>query len=368
MMDDQKFMEIALELAARGRGFTSPNPMVGAVIVRAGKIVGRGFHQAAGGPHAEVHAIDDAGPEARDATLYVTLEPCNHTGKTPPCTRKILAAGIRRVVMAMEDPNPDVDGGGAAYLQQQGIEVGQLEEYEGPARKLNEFFIKYSRTKRPFVIVKCAATLDGRIATRTGNSKWVTGEKSREFVHRIRHAVDGILVGINTVRQDNPSLTTRLTDMDGRDPARIILDTHQAIAPDARVLHLPSTAETILVNGASAGSNAKNISQTPGVRGMSVPVKNGLVDMAVLMEQLGASGITSVLIEGGARVIASAFKAGIVDKICFFYAPKISGGDDGVPICRGSGPDSMADCIRVKDLQVHRFDDDVMIEGYIEKA
>jgi len=357
-------MEIALDLALQGEGFTSPNPMVGAVVVKDGKIVGTGYHEGAGKPHAEVNAINNAGKLADGATLYVTLEPCNHTGRTPPCTRKILETGIRRVVMAMADPNADVIGGGAEFLKQNGVEIttgiGQ-----DRARKLNEAFIKYIRTKQPFVILKCAATLDGRIATRTGDSKWITGEMAREYVHRLRHAVDAIMVGINTVQTDNPSLTTRLKHGEGKDPVRIILDSCLAISPDARVLRQDSTSETILVTGTVDNPTKKAILDDLNARIIETPLKNGLVDLDRLLQILGSMGIISLLIEGGSRVLASAFRSGIVDKVLFFYAPKILGGDDGVPICSGPSPKSMDQAIRIKDITVHRFGDDVMIEGYI---
>ena len=363
-MDDQYFMQMALDLAIKGEGFTSPNPMVGAVVVKDGRVVGSGYHQMVGGPHAEVNAIDAAGKLAEGATLYVTLEPCNHTGRTPPCTRKIIEAGIKRVVVAMIDPNKDVTGGGVAYLEQQGIRIttGICREQ---ARKLIESFVKFVQTRRPFVIAKCAATLDGRIATRSGDSKWVTGEKSRQFVHRLRHAVDGILVGINTVRADNPSLTARLPDGQGKDPVRIILDTHLAISPAAKLLQQTSDAETILVVGKGATSKNQTAFEKDGVRVIQSELKNGLIDMDALMDRLGALGLTSLLIEGGSRVLTSAFGAGIVDKVFFFYAPKIMGGDDGIPICSGPGPELMSQSIPVKNINIRRFGDDVMIEGYI---
>jgi len=363
-MDDQQFMLMALELARKGEGFTAPNPMVGAVVVKDGRVVGAGYHQRAGGPHAEVNAIDVAGSQAKGATLYVTLEPCNHTGRTPPCTRKIIEAGIQRVVFAMHDPNPAVAGGGAEFLKQLGVRVtaGVCREQ---AQKLNEAFVKYVVSGRPFVIAKCAATLDGRIATRTGDSKWVTGEEARRFVHRLRHAVDAILVGVNTVRTDNPSLTTRLPGGPGKDPVRIILDTHLSIPPDAGLLRQASDSDTILVAGEAVGADKKAALEHPGVRVLESALKNGMIDMHALMQQLGAMKITSVLIEGGSRVLASAFAAGIVDKIFFFYAPKILGGDDGVPICRGRGAEFMRESIAVANIEVHRFGDDVLIEGYI---
>lgn len=359
-------MKIALDLAKKGEGLTSPNPMVGAVIVKEGKVVGTGFHKALGEAHAEVAAIDEAGASAKGATLYVTLEPCNHTGRTPPCTGKIVDANISRVVAAMKDPNPDVKGGGIDYLKQHGIDI-VLGVCKDKAKKLNEAFIKYVGTKRPFVIIKCAATLDGRIATKTGDSRWVSGKESRVFVHRLRHAADAIMIGINTVKQDDPSLTTRLNDLKGHDPFRIILDTHLAISENAKVLRLNSASDTIIVTGNSISEKKKAQIENKRIRIIKSPVKDGLIDLDSLMDRLGDFGITSVLIEGGSRVIAKALDEKIVDKIIFFYAPKIMGGDDGVPVCKGQGPDLMNDCIPVKDINVRRFGDDVMIEGYINR-
>ena len=363
-MDDKHFMQLALDLAVRGRGYTSPNPMVGAVVVKNGRVAGSGYHQKVGGSHAEVNAINEAGKLARGADLYVTLEPCNHTGRTPPCTRKILEAGIKRVVLAMPDPNMDVAGGGADYLKRHGIQVtsGICQEQ---ALKLNEAFVKFVRTRRPFVVAKCAATLDGRIATRSGDSRWVTGEKSRQFVHRLRHAADGILVGINTVRNDNPSLTTRLPGEDGKDPVRIILDTHLDISPEAKLLQQKSDADTILVVGSDLAVEKRIPFERDGIRIIQAELDNGMIDMDALMDRLGDIGITSILIEGGSRVLHSAFRAGIVDKVFFFYAPKILGGDDGIPICSGPGAELMGQSIAVDGIDVRRFGDDVLIEGYI---
>jgi diaminohydroxyphosphoribosylaminopyrimidine deaminase/5-amino-6-(5-phosphoribosylamino)uracil reductase len=362
-MDHEFFMKKALALAKKGQGYTSPNPMVGAVIVKDGEVKGKGYHQSVGQAHAEVNAIEDAGAQTKGATLYVNLEPCNHTGRTPPCTRKILEAGIKRVVVAMEDPNT-IAGGGCVFLKQRGIEV-LTGICENQARRLNEAFVKYVNTKNPFVIIKCAATLDGRIATRTGDSRWVTGEKARRYVHRLRHAVDAILVGIGTIHADNPNLTTRLGSKKGVDPVRIVLDTHLSISPDARILKLDSNSDTILITGSTVSEDKKKKVVKKGVRQIVQPVKDGQIDLKPLMVQLGSMGITSLLVEGGSRVIASAFRSGIVDKALFFYAPKILGGDDGIPICRGPGPQLMKDCIRVKNIRFQRFDDDVMIEGYI---
>jgi diaminohydroxyphosphoribosylaminopyrimidine deaminase / 5-amino-6-(5-phosphoribosylamino)uracil reductase len=366
-MNDDDYMKIALDLAEKGKGYTSSNPMVGAVVVKDGQIVGSGWHRQVGGPHAEVYAIDDAGSRAKGATLYVTLEPCNHYGKTPPCTDKIIASGIKRVVMAMTDPNPDVAGGGADRLKQADISVtsGVCEE---EAQHLNEIFIKYVKTKRPFVILKMAATLDGRIATRTGDSKWVSGEASRKHVHELRHLVDAVMVGVNTVKADDPQLTTRLKDKKGINPRRIILDTALSIPETAKVLQNDSPSDTIIITGNSAYSDKRNRLEKMGVQVVEAQLTDNLIDLNDLMIRLGRMRITSLLIEGGSRVAASALKAGIVDKICFFYAPKILGGDDGVPMFGGPGPELMSQSIVIKNITLHRFDDDVMIEGYINNV
>ena len=369
-MNDEYFMQLALGLAKKGEGFTSPNPMVGAVIVKNGKVVGKGYHHAAGKAHAEVNAINDAGSLAQGATLYVTLEPCSHKGRTPPCTEKILASGIKRVVVAMHDPNPGVKGGGIDYLKHRGIDI-KTGVCEDRAKRLNEIFTKYVKTNRPFTIIKCAATLDGRIATKTGDSRWVTGEEARKFVHRLRHAVDAIMVGINTVEKDDPSLTTRLPNrlggLKGLDPVRIVLDTHLKIVEKAKLLRLDSDSDTIIITGHSVSEDKKARIEQRGIKVIKSPVKDGLIDLDILMDRLGALGITSLLIEGGSRVIASALSAGIVDKILFFFAPKILGGDDGVPICKGQGADLMKSCVPVKNISVRKFGKDVMIQGYIDK-
>ncbi|MGD9210230.1 MAG: bifunctional diaminohydroxyphosphoribosylaminopyrimidine deaminase/5-amino-6-(5-phosphoribosylamino)uracil reductase RibD [Desulfobacteraceae bacterium] len=357
-------MAEALRLAKKGWGFTSPNPMVGAVVVKNGQLVGRGYHEAYGGPHAEVNAIADAGKNAKDAELYVTLEPCNHTGKTPPCTQAILNAGIRKVIVAMEDPNPTVKGGGDAYLIKNGIEV-VCGVNEAEARQLNESFIKFVTLKRPFTILKCAATLDGRIATKTGDSKWVSGPQSRAYAHYLRHGLDAIMVGIETVRKDNPSLTTRLDHIKGTDPIRIILDTHLSIPLDAKVLNHKSNAETWVICGQHVDKTKQAAIIQKGAKIVKVDSCNGRIDLDLLMDRLAQEKISSLLIEGGGRVIGASLSAGIVDKICFFYAPKILGGDDGTPICSGPGPELMKESLGIERINVHRFGDDIMIEGYI---
>jgi diaminohydroxyphosphoribosylaminopyrimidine deaminase / 5-amino-6-(5-phosphoribosylamino)uracil reductase len=365
-MTDEDYMQMALELAGRGRGTTSPNPMVGAVVVAGGEVVGTGYHRFAGGPHAEVYAIEAAGARASGATLFVSLEPCNHTGRTPPCTRKILSAGIRRVVVGLRDPNPRA-AGGAEELRRNGVEVS-MGVCADEAAELNEAFIAFIRTGRPFVTVKCAATLDGRIATRIRDSKWVTGERARAFGHELRHAADAILVGVGTVAADDPLLTTRLSDREPKDPVRIIVDANLRINPAANVLNHTSASETWVVAAPGAAPAARARIERQGVRVIEAETREGLIALGPLMARLGRMGIQSLLIEGGGRVLASAFAAGIVDKVCFFYAPLILGGDDGVPICSGRGAERMRDCIRLERIRTRRFDDDVLIEGYVIKA
>jgi len=363
-MSAENYMQMALDLAAKGQGFTSPNPLVGAVVVKDGQVVGCGYHKAAGLPHAEINAIKDAKELARGADLYVSLEPCNHMGRTPPCTRAIIEAGISRVFVAMLDPNPKVCGGGCRFLKEQGIiiKTGILEK---AAQKQNEFFIKFVKTGHPFVILKWAATLDGQIATSSGNATWVTGPAARQVGHQIRHAVDAVLVGIGTVKADNPSLTTRLDGKTGKDPIRVILDSRLSIAPDARLLSQKSNAITMLAAGKNVNQQKKDALEKKGIKILTIPLVNGFLDFHALLDQLGRLEITSMLIEGGGQVNASALKAGIVDKVVCFYGPKIFGGNDGVPVCMGKGPDLMKDSIQVKNIQAQLIDNDIMVEGYL---
>nr|WP_080806234.1 bifunctional diaminohydroxyphosphoribosylaminopyrimidine deaminase/5-amino-6-(5-phosphoribosylamino)uracil reductase RibD [Desulfamplus magnetovallimortis] len=371
-MDDIQYMQEALALAAKARGYTSPNPMVGAVVVRNSNIVGRGWHHAPGLPHAEVEAINDAGKNAEGADIYVTLEPCNHYGKTPPCTRKIVEAGIRRVVVATEDPNPFVKGGGIDFLRSMGIpvDVGVCRE---EAETLIEDFIWYVQNdKKPFVILKCAATLDGRLATSTGDSRWVTSSASRKYVHELRHACEAILVGSGTLKNDNPSLTARLEGVETRDPKRVILDSSLSISPDARVLNQPSNAETIIVTSIDASMQKAKELQAMGATLIRVPCRNNAgetynrLDLPYLMNELGKIGVMSLLVEGGGRVAGSFLSETLVNKVMFFIAPKILGGDDGIPVCRGKGPLLMKDAFQLKRVDIARFDDDTLVSGYLK--
>ena len=304
------------------------------------------------------------GTAAGGATIYVTLEPCNHTGQTPPCTQKICQAGIKRVVVARHDPNPAVTGGGLDYLREQGLSVTSG-VCETEARKQLEWFEKYIQTGLPFVTLKCALTLDGRIATRTGDSKWVTGEQARAQVHKLRQAADAIMVGIGTVKSDNPSLTTRIEGQPTRDPVRVILDSKLSIDEEAGLLQLKSDAKTILITGPDYSQDKRDRLEKKGAQIIEAPLDSGYINLAALIKILGEMKLTSLLIEGGGRVSGSALAAGIVDKICFFYAPKILGGDDGVPVCSGSGPSLMKNAQAVRDMTTTPMGNDILVEGYL---
>lgn len=359
MTVDERYMQRALALAERGRGRTSPNPMVGCVIVRDGVVLGEGHHEKAGAPHAEVNAIAAAG-DISGATVYVTLEPCCHVGKTPPCVDLLLEKRPARVVVAMQDPNPLVSGKSLLRLQEAGIEV-QAGVLQDEARRLNEVFCKYIVTRTPFVVAKCAMTLDGKIATRTGDSRWVTGEASRHLVHELRNQFDGILVGSRTVMLDNPSLTTRLPVDNTRDPVRIIMDADSYLDPSAFVFHTGSASPTwVAVPEDHTFDGADEV--------LRIPSGTGGLDVRKLMEELGAREITSVLIEGGGTTLASAFEAGIVDKVLFFVAPKIIGGKDAITAVEGEGCDRMDECICLERMRATPVGEDILIEAYVKKS
>lgn len=362
----EKFMRAALGFARKGLGKTSPNPAVGAVIVRKDQVIAAGFHRKAGEPHAEVEALNRLGDKARQGdTLYVTLEPCNHYGRTPPCTQAILEKGVRKVVVGMKDPNPRVTGGGCDYLIGQGVEVvaGVL---EGECRRLNEWFVTYVTKGRPFVIAKSAMTLDGWTATSTGHSRWVTNERSRDWVHRLRSQVDGILVGVGTVMADDPLLNTRLKKGRGKDPVRIIVDTHLSIPPSARVLGHAQGSETLIAVGEGVGSRRLRRIERKGISFLRCPEKEGRIDLKVLMQKLGTRSITSVLLEGGATLMGAMIRERLVDKFCVFKAPRILGGSDGRPMALGKGPSRMDQSIPLKDIRIRRFGEDLLIIGYPE--
>jgi len=360
---DERFMWAALDLARRGRGTTSPNPMVGAVVVRDGKIVGSGYHQAAGMPHAEVIALRQAGEKARGAVLYVNLEPCAHRGRTGPCADAIIRAGVRRVVAAMEDPNPLVSGKGFQKLAAAGIEVrsGVLEEN---ARRLNEAYIKYITTGRPFVIVKTAVTADGKTATRTGHSRWITGEKARAFVHRLRHNSDAIAVGIGTVLRDNPLLTARPEGGGGRDPLRVIVDSRARLPLDARVINPASRAPTLLAVTPAAPEDKLRALEERGVEILVLPEREGRVDLEALLRKLGEREVCQLLVEGGGSLNYSLLEAGLVDKLMLFIAPLIVGGRESPTSFDGAGVARLEEAWRLRDVEIKQYDGDLLLIGY----
>ncbi|MFZ5966715.1 MAG: bifunctional diaminohydroxyphosphoribosylaminopyrimidine deaminase/5-amino-6-(5-phosphoribosylamino)uracil reductase RibD [Bacillota bacterium] len=364
---DEQYMKRALELARLGSGYTNPNPLVGAVIVKDSRIIGEGYHQVYGGPHAEINAFRNTVEDVRGATMYVTLEPCSHYGKTPPCAEAIVEKGIAKVIVAMTDPNPLIAGRGIRILKDHGIDVavGVLED---EARKLNEIFVKYITTGTPFCIMKTAMTLDGKIAAHTGDSKWISNESSRRYVHELRHRVSAIMVGIGTILADDPLLTTRLEDKAGKDPVRIVVDSSGRIPVGARILHLHSEAKTILAATSEIEKDKQKALESLGVEVIITPKKNGQVDLSYLFKKLGEMKLDSILLEGGATLNFSALQEGIVDKILTFIAPKIIGGNDALTPVAGKGIAYMRDAIQLENIQTHRFGDDLMIEAYIKKG
>lgn len=356
MAADREYMSRALELAALGRGRTSPNPMVGCVVVRNGAIVGEGYHEKAGAPHAEVNAVRNSG-DVSHATIYVTLEPCCIEGRTPPCVDLLAEKKPARVVAAMEDPNPRVAGKGIEALRAAGVDV-EVGLMEAEARALNETFIKYITTGMPFVIAKCGMSLDGKIATSTGDSKWVTGESARAMVHRLRNEVDAIMVGSRTVMLDDPSLTTRVDGEPTSDPIRVILDADDYLHGERRVFNGQSDAPTwVAVPDDRTFEGADEILHLPG--------EAGGINLHLLMKELGRREVTSILLEGGGTTHASAFEAGIVDKVMFFVAPKVIGGREAVTPVEGEGAQRMGDALMLERMHAEPVGEDLLIEAYV---
>lgn len=355
-------MRQALELARQGAGWTRPNPLVGAVVVRNGTVVGAGYHAVAGGPHAEAVALLEAGDRARGADLYLNLEPCvAFPGKrTPPCVDAILAAGIRRLIVATADPNPHVSGRGLARLREAGVEVveGVLAQ---EARRLNEVFFHWIRTQTPFVVLKLALSLDGKIATRTGKSRWITGRESRQRVHALRARYGAVLVGVGTVLADDPELTVR--EVDGPQPLRVVLDSAGRIPVDARVLS-PRARTVVATTGCMAGERETEL-RARGAEVWRLPGDAGRVDLGALLRRLGEE-TDSLLVEGGSEVAAAFLSRGLVHKIAFFYAPLLLGGRDAVPAVGGEGAATPSTAIRVRNLTIERVGEDFLVTGYPE--
>jgi len=376
---DALYMAQALRLAAKGRGQTSPNPMVGAVVVQRGthqriqRIVGTGYHRQPGGPHAELIALQAAGHQAQGATLYVTLEPCCHLDKrTPPCVPAIIEAGINRVVVAMRDPNPQVNGRGLAQLKRAGLSVtvGVLRR---EAEQLNEIYRHWMRTGRPFVLLKAAMTLDGKLATASGESRWISGEPARRYVHQLRRQVDAVLVGLRTVLHDDPELTARLLSAKQakrsrqryakRQPLRVILDSRLQLPPHARVLKPTAGARTLLATTSKAPARRIQELREDGVAVAVLPIEHGRVSLRACLEYLGRNGISSVMIEGGGEVNASAVHGKLVDRVVLFIAPRLLGGQDAVGLLGERSPKRLAEALRLGELHVRFVGTDIMIEG-----
>lgn len=343
-------MQEAIRLAKLGRGRTSPNPMVGAVIVKNGKIVGKGYHKGKGKSHAEVCAIKDAGDNAKGGALYVNLEPCSHFGATPPCTDAIIKAGIKEVHFSILDPNPIVCG--KEKLEKAGIKI-YIGEGEKEAERLNEIYLKYMRTKLPFIILKSAVSLDGKIAAKNGSSKYISCESSRKYVHKLRSYVDAVLVGVNTVIVDDPLLTVRL--IKGKNPKKIILDSKLKIPKDARVLQKDCIIATV--------EKRKAISDKPEVKIWTIePDKQGEVDIKKLIKKAGEEGIQSILVEGGKKVFSSFIRERLFDKIYIFISPRIIG--DGIPFVEGINIDKLDSALSLNSVSYRKIGSDILVEGY----
>jgi diaminohydroxyphosphoribosylaminopyrimidine deaminase/5-amino-6-(5-phosphoribosylamino)uracil reductase len=357
-MTDEKFMRITLKLAAKAQGLTSPNPMVGALIVRNGEIISQGFHRKAGALHAEAEAIEHAGESVEGSTLYVNLEPCCHTDKrTPPCTNAIIASKTARVVVAMMDPNPKVSGMGIKMLRDAGIDVS-VGILEHEAKKLNEFYIKFITTGTPFVILKTAMTLDGKIATPEGKSKWISSEKSRKLVHRMRGQVDAVLSAIGTIEADNPQFTTRIKGL--KDPIRVIIDPQLRVPDGYHVLETPPKTYFVTKKETSRTRELEK-------KGIGIIRYADKLHLKNLMVTLGKMDITSVMIEGGSRLASHALDDSIVDKIMYFIAPKIIGGQKCYPAVGGDSFREIENAIAVKDITVKRIGEDILVEGYLHR-
>jgi diaminohydroxyphosphoribosylaminopyrimidine deaminase/5-amino-6-(5-phosphoribosylamino)uracil reductase len=362
------YMGQALSLARLALGQASPNPAVGAVVVKEGVIIGQGYTQPPGSHHAEVVALKQAGGEARDSVMYVTLEPCCHYGRTPPCTRAIISSGIREVHMAMLDPNPLVSGGGKDELEGKGIKT-YLGEDEEEAREINEAYIKFITTGIPFVTAKFAVSLDGKIATRKGDSQWISGNEARKYVHNLRYTTDAIMAGVNTVLADDPHLTTRCCGGRGgtarKQPLRVIVDGEGRTPLTARVFSEPG--KTLLALGRKSTPEKKAAFAQAGAEILELPTAKGLVNLEKLLTALGEREIASILVEGGGILLGSLFDRGLVDKVIAFIAPIIIGGAEAKTAVAGKGVDKVADSFRLERIKVEKLGDDLMVSGYVAR-
>lgn len=353
---------MALSLAAKGAGLTSPNPMVGAVLVKNCKVLAKGYHKKAGLAHAEVDALKKAGKAAKGATLYVNLEPCSHFGRTPPCVDRIIDEGIRRVVIGMRDPNPVNNGRGVRRLMDNGVKVtcGIL---EAESEKLNRAFRSHITLKRPYVTIKVAQSIDGKIATYAGHSKWITNESSRKFVHKIRERSDAILVGVNTVIKDNPMLNARTAGAK-KQPIKVVLDSGLRIPLSSNVIK-SSPGELLIATTRNAPKKKIRELQKIGVNVVTFGKKNGMVDIRSLLKYLSKNDITRLLVEGGGTVISGFLNSGLTDEMLVFISPKVIGGRDALTAVEGQGVRSVNNAVKLKDVTVRRFKEDILVTGYV---
>ncbi|HZJ84158.1 MAG TPA: bifunctional diaminohydroxyphosphoribosylaminopyrimidine deaminase/5-amino-6-(5-phosphoribosylamino)uracil reductase RibD [Syntrophomonadaceae bacterium] len=362
LLNDDYYMDRALELARKGMGRTSPNPVVGAVIVNHGEIVGEGYHKKAGTLHAEIHALNVAKLKARGSKMYVTLEPCSHYGRTPPCTEAIIRAGVKEVIVATLDPNPQVAGRGIKFLQEAGIKTSVGIKGE-EAKRQNEVFFKYITRKTPFICMKYAMTLDGKIATYSGDAKWISNAKSRNYVHQLRDIYDAILVGIGTIIADNPTLNTRLEKEDVKDPIRIIIDGKLELPFESNIVQTSKLQKTIIFTAEGyEQEKAANLMQA-GIEIIPIAGEADKLDLNEVVDRLGDMGITSILVEGGAQINASFLENKLADKILSFIAPKIVGGKAPSPVT-GQGIKLMRDAYEFKLIEVEQFGNDTLIKAY----
>lgn len=365
---DQHHLSRAIDLAEGGRGSVSPNPLVGAVLGRAEQVIGEGFHRAVGGPHAEVEAITDAaGADLTEATLYVSLEPCCHQGRTPPCTDAILQAGIHRVVVAAEDPSEHASGRGLGILRDEGVEVVVADgDLAARARLQNQPFRKHARTGRPLVVFKSAMTLDGKVATRTGDSKWISGERSRELVHRWRAECDAVAVGIGTVLADDPQLTARIPGV-SRQPRRIVFDSMARLPLDSQLVRDARTDPLTVVVSRAAPRTATNALRVHGADVVVATGENEPARIRSALDQLGAASITSLLLEGGPHLAGGFFDAQEIDELRLFLAPLLVGGKSARTPVEGDGTEAIGEAMRGRGLECHSIDDDLLVLSRIRE-
>lgn len=360
---DERYMRLAIRLAKKAAGLTNPNPAVGAVVVKDSRIVGTGYHKRRGLPHAEINALNDAGARARGGVLYVTLEPCDHFGRTPPCTDSVIRSGVKKVVIAMRDPNPVNNGRGIARLKSRGIKtvVGILED---EAKSINLPYIKYITKKTPYVTVKIAESIDGKIATRTGESRWITSERSRKLAHRLRRKVDAVMVGVNTLIKDDPVLLSKFPGR--KQPVRIIVDSRLRSSLKAKMFDIAFLHPVVIATTKSADCKAAGPYRAKGVNILTVKSKSGKVDLKSLLKLLGKMEMAHVMVEGGGELVWAMVDEGLVDRFIFFIAPRIIGGRDAVTAVEGDGIKKIQEAVGLKVLKIKKIAEDILVEAEVD--